>query len=199
MTRHPSRYCGTYRAPTKPNNLLADLLAGDRHGLAAHTLAVFLMRIQCGPNTYGRAFPLDRRELAKSELLGLTQWQVRCGIVLLLAVGFIEIAASGLNYTPRGPEKAKWKRPVFYRIGWRFRAMIGPIIERRRRRPLASASPKDPRELSASTLRKKIPSVALPLGEIGPLPRPTCRPTAPDPALEAVLARLGQGLGVSAA
>jgi hypothetical protein len=198
---HPSRYCGTYRAPTKPHNALADLLAGDRHRIAAHALAVFLMRIQCGPNTYGRAFPLDRRQLAGHKLLGLTQWQVRRAIVLLVAVGFIEhvtLANSGLSYAPRGPDKAGWKRPVFYRIGWRFRAIIGPIIERRRRR--LAGSPKDPRKLSSFlNPRKKILSVALSLGEIGPLPRPRCLPAAPDPALEAVLARLGEGLGVSAA
>jgi hypothetical protein len=193
---HPSRYCGTYRAPTKPHNLLADLLAGDRHRIAAHALAVFLMRIQCGPNTYGRAFPLDRRQLAGHKLLGLTQWQVRRAIVLLLAIGFIERVAldnSGLSYAPRGPDKAGWKRPTFYRIGRRFRAIIGPIMERRRRR--LAGSPKDPRKLYSSLpLRKNILSIALPLGEIGPLPKPTCRPTAPDPALEAVLARLGEGV-----
>src|SRR4051812_41025191 len=79
----PSRYCGTYRAPMKPHNLLSDRLAGERHRLSAHRLAVFLMRFQCGPNTYGRAFPLDRIALAKIGMLGLTQWQVRCAIKML--------------------------------------------------------------------------------------------------------------------
>src|SRR3954466_15593900 len=112
----PSRNAGPYRLPHDVWDRLVSTLAPFRSRDAALALAVFLGRFWSTPSRLLSAFPIDRRELADHDALGLTEARVRGAIRALEEVGFLDRAvASGSTHRPT-PDGLH-RRPVLFLFG----------------------------------------------------------------------------------
>ncbi len=113
----PSPGEGAYRLPHDIRDRLTAALAGFRNREAAFALATFLARFWSVPKRMALAFPIDRRALAESEALDLTEARVRGAIQTLEAVGFLEraLAPSGSRYKPTA--EGLHRKPILFVFG----------------------------------------------------------------------------------
>jgi hypothetical protein len=113
---HPSQGAGPYKLPNAVRDRLSASLASFRNREAAFTLATFLGRFWSTPSRIVDAFPIDRRELADREDLGLSERQVRSAIRVLEEVGFLDRAiASGSRY--KATEDGLRRKPILFMFG----------------------------------------------------------------------------------
>src|SRR5215204_4767765 len=92
---------GVYRLPHDVRDRLAASLMPFRNRDAAFALATFLGRFWSTPGRLLSAFPIDRRELADHDALGLTEARVRGAIRTLEEVGFLDRAVASGSCPPR--------------------------------------------------------------------------------------------------
>src|SRR3954447_3321534 len=129
----PSRNAGPYRLPHDVRDRLAAALAPFRNRDAAFALAVFLGRFWSIPARLLAAFPIDRRELANHDALGLTEARVRGAIRTLEEAGFLDrTVASGSTHRPT-PEGLH-RKPVLFMFGSEY----GPLFSAANRRAAAA-------------------------------------------------------------
>jgi hypothetical protein len=108
---------GPYRLPREVRDRLAAAMAPYRNREAAFTLATFLGRFWSSPKRIMDAFPIDRRELAGREDLGLTEAKVRGAIRVLEEIGFLDraIPLSGSRY--KATEDGLHRKPILFVFG----------------------------------------------------------------------------------
>jgi hypothetical protein len=206
---HPSRDTGPYRLPHDVRDLLTAALAAFRNRDAAYTLAVFLARFWSVPGRVEFSFPIDRRELADRDDLGLTEAQVRGAIRTLEAVGFLDraIPSKGSKYQLTGAGELH-RKAVLYAFGGDYAPSFIKANRRAQeahRRALGKRRPLDPHQAQqpAMTL-PRASSTKSPKDKIseadrvimGDLRKPIGLPpevSEPNPKLEAALDRLLQG------
>src|SRR3954470_21925042 len=124
---------GVYRLPHDVRDRLASALAPFRNRVAAFVLAVFLGRFWSTPARLLAPFPIDRRELADHDTLGLTEARVRGAIRALEEVGFLDRAVrSGLTHRPT-PDGLH-RKPVLFMFGSEY----GPLFSAANRRAAAA-------------------------------------------------------------
>src|SRR4051812_4686573 len=120
---------GAYRLPHDVRDRLAAALAPCRNRDAAFALAVFLGRFWSTPARLLNAFPIDRRELADHDALGLTEARVRGAIKALEEVGFLNRAvASGSTHQPT-PDGLH-RKPVLFMFGSDYGPLFGAANRR---------------------------------------------------------------------
>src|SRR4051812_22482672 len=112
----PSQAGGVYRLPHDVRDRLAVALAPYRNRDAAFTLATFLGRFWSTPARLLAAFPIDRRELADHDALGLTEARVRGAILTLEEVGFLDRAVTS-GSTHRATPDGLHRKPVLFMYG----------------------------------------------------------------------------------
>lgn len=114
---HPSRDTGPYRLPHDVRDLLTGALASYKNRDAAFALAVFLARFWSVPGRVEGTFPIDRRELANREDLGLSEDRIRGAIRTLERVGFLDraIRPKGSKYQPT--EDGLHRKPILFVFG----------------------------------------------------------------------------------
>jgi hypothetical protein len=136
---------------------LTSSLAPYRNREAAFALATFLGRFWSSPGRIMDAFPIDRRELAGREDLGLTEAKVRGAIRVLEEIGFVDraIPLSGSRY--KATEDGLHRKPILFVFGSEYapafikansRAAAARGGRLGERRPISPAS--TPRPSSAS-------------------------------------------------
>jgi hypothetical protein len=206
----PSQDTGPYRLPHDVRDRLVAALASFRNRDAAFALAVFLARFWSVPGRVEFSFPIDRRELADRQDLGLTEAQVRGAIRTLEAVGYLDRAippkGSGYQLTGNGDLHRK---AVLYAFGVDYAPSFIKANERvhkalRRglndRRPLAPSGTQRPSTALLGAAIAKSPkdnSVAFPKVLMGDLRKLSSLPPKafePNPALESALDRLLKGI-----
>src|SRR3954468_2234075 len=111
---------GMYRLPHDVRDRLAAALAPFRNRDAAFALATFLGRYWSTPARLLTAFPIDRRELADHDALGLTEARVRGAIRALEEVGFLDraVASGSTHKLTTGGELHR--KPVLFLFGHDF-------------------------------------------------------------------------------
>jgi hypothetical protein len=201
---------GPYRLPYEVRDRLTAAMAPYRNREAAFALATFLGRFWSSPGRITDVFPIDRRELAGREDLGLTEAKVRGAIRVLEEIGFLDRAlASGSKYKPT--EDGLHRKPIRYVFGSEYTPLFLAANKRaerargghsrdRRPVPLQNASRLSTSVFGASELKcPKSKSVADPQVYLGhlrtgkPIGIPP-KPYEPDPKLESALDRLLQGI-----
>lgn len=205
---HPSAAVGPYRFPRAVRDRLGAALASYRNRDAAWALAVFLARFWSTPGRVVGSFPVDRRELAGRQDLGLTEAQVRGAIRTLEEVGFLDraIVPAGSRY--RATEDGLQRKPVLFVFGSDYapafiaannRAAAARGGPSRARRPLTPASALRPPTATLEAMPLNSPkskSVADRSLIMGDLRKSGLPPKAfePDPRLEDALERLRRGV-----
>src|SRR5215211_4619135 len=120
----PSPHTGPYRLPRDVRDRLTLALAPYRNRDAAFALATFLGRFWSTPARLLSAFPIDRRELADHDALGLTEARVRGAIRTLEEVGFLDRAvASGSTHQPT-PDGLH-RKPVLFMFESHYGLLFG--------------------------------------------------------------------------
>jgi hypothetical protein len=200
---------GPYKLPRDVQERLVAALAAFRNRDAAFTLALFLARFWSTPDRIVDAFPIDRRALADHLELGLSEKRVRNAIHTLEAVGFIDrdIRAGSTHIKTDAGEL--WRKPIKYRFGSDYGPMFGAANRRAaaaRSRRSAFARPQvaeNARRASTVDFRgsplkgPKATGVFESSVSLGPLMEESGLPPQalePNPALEAALGRLLQGI-----
>jgi hypothetical protein len=204
---HPSQGEGPYRLPREVRDRLTTALAPYRNREAAFSLATFLGRFWSMPSRIIDAFPIDRRELADRQDLGLTEKQVRTAIRVLEEVGFLYRAvASGSRYKPT--EDGLRRKPILFQFGSDYapafiaankRAAAARGGRSDNRRPIAAGTAQRASVAvsEASPLKgPKSKSEAEKTVIMGPIVKSGLPPQAfePNPKLESALDRLLQGI-----
>lgn len=204
---HPSQGVGPYKLPNAVRDRLAAALAPFRNREAVFSLATFLGRFWSTPSRIVDAFPIDRRELADREDLGLTERQVRSAIRVLEEIGFLDRAlASGSKYKPT--EEGLRRKPILFQFGSEYapafiaannRAAAARGGRSGDRRPMVpSQAPRTSMAvfLSSSPKCPKSKSEAERPVLMGQLEKSGLPPKAfePDPRLEDALERLRKGV-----
>src|SRR5215210_2332237 len=129
----PSSPAGPYRLPRDVRDRLATALAPFRNRDAAFALATFLGRFWSTPGRPLSAFPIDRRELADHDALGLTEARVRGAIKTLEEIGFLDRAVrSGSTHQPT-PDGLH-RKPILFMFGSDY----GPLFSAANRRAAAA-------------------------------------------------------------
>jgi hypothetical protein len=207
---HPSRDTGPYRLPHDVRDILTGALAAFRNRDAAFALAVFLARFWSVPGRVEFSFPIDRRELANREDLGLSEDRIRGAIRTLERVGFLDraIPPKGSKYqlTEAGELHRK---AVLYAFGGDYAPSFMKANRRAQeahRRALGERRPLSPNKAQQPAMSlPRAPSTNSPKDKersgsqviMGDLRKPVVsppEPSEPNPKLEAALDRLLQGI-----
>lgn len=204
---HPARGEGPYRLPNVVRDRLAAALVPFRNRDAAFILATFLGRFWSAPGRVVGSFPIDRRELADRQDLGLTERQVRSAIRVLEEVGFLDRAlVSGSSY--KATEDGLRRKPILFQFGSDYAPAFIKANERARaarysgfqdrrvipaenaRRPSAVKFEASPLKCPKSTSEAESPVL------MGHVRKSGLPPMAfePDPKLESALERLRRGV-----
>jgi hypothetical protein len=205
----PSQGGGSYRLPREVQDRLTAALAPYRNRDAAFALATFIARFWSVPGRVVGTFPIDRRELADRQDLGLTEAQVRGAIRVLEEVGFLEraIPPSGSRY--KATEDGLRRKPILFAFGFEY----APAFIRANNRAAAAQSARSGERRPLTPTRTPRPSVALPaarrtnspkskseadktvlMGELRQESGLPPKASEPNPQLEAALDRLLQGI-----
>src|SRR4051812_18757403 len=97
-----------YRLPAGVRDRLGAAVGGFRNRDAAFALGVYLARYWSAPRRLAMSFPVDRRAMAISHSLGLTEAKVRGALRVLVASGFLErvvMPGSAYKRTVDGPHR----------------------------------------------------------------------------------------------
>lgn len=179
-----------------------------RNREAAFALATFIARFWSAPGRVAGAFPIDRRELADRQDLGLTEAKVRGAIRVLEEVGFLDraIPPSGSRY--KATEDGLRRKPILFMFGSEYAPAF--IAANKRAKVARGDLCHGRRAIPAETVQG--PSKALPGGRptnspkskseaektviMGEIRKGGMPPAAlePNPGLEAALDRLLQGI-----
>src|SRR3954452_14237607 len=155
-----------YRLPYDIRDRLAAALAPFRNRDAAFALATFLGRYWSTPARLLAAFPIDRRELADHDALGLTEARVRGAIRALEEAGFLDRAvASGSTHwpTPDGLHR----RPVLFMFG----AEYGTLFSAANRRAAAARERRSGSRRGSGLVASRRPSLGLPAARLTNSPK----------------------------
>lgn len=184
----PSRWSSGYRIPPKPFDWLEGRLRRFRRSRreAAHKLAAFLGQYQTGPDNYGRAFPCDRRALAREHPELGTEWKIRGAIETLQEVGWLERQEGrGSLYKRELVDGEPHRKPIMFRIGAEFRRLLEAVFAYCNNRK--ANSPKGNASLSQFSFLFRTSSPApsylervVPLGELERAGQGTPLTTSPD-------------------
>src|SRR3954468_15825334 len=148
---------GMYRLPHDVRDRLAAALAPFRNRDAAFALATFLGRYWSTPARLLSAFPIDRRELADHDALGLTEARVRGAIRALEEAGFLDRAvASGSTHQPT-PDGLH-RKPVLFMFGSDY----GPLFSAANRRAAAARERRSGSRRGSGLAASRRPSLGLP-------------------------------------
>lgn len=187
---------GRYRLPMPIVKLLEQRLLHRRHKAAAErarTLAAFLGQMHAAT---GRMFPLDRRKLAAAHPELGTVDQIRTSIEILEAIGFVSrapVKGSGLRRLASG---GYMRAAVLWSFGFLFERVFSWVRKSPKDRlGLFSRVRLDP----AETLEKTQKPIFGGVRPKGPPPSKPALQAAANPALDALLARMGRGLGLAVA
>jgi hypothetical protein len=199
---------GPYRLPRDVRDRLASALAPYRNREAAFALATFLGRFWSTPSRIVDAFPIDRRELADRPDLGLSERRVRSAIRTLEEIGFLDRAlASGSRY--RATEDGLRRKVILFVFGSEYAPLFlaanrraagargGRPGERRPITPTSTSRPSTTPPVASGTKWPKSTSEAESSVLMGHLVKESGLPpkaSEPNPALEAALDRLLQGI-----
>ena len=172
----PSPAAGPYRLPHDVRDRLTAALAPFRNRDAAFALAVFLGRYWSTPSRLRGAFPIDRRELAEHDALGLTEARVRGAIRTLEEVGFLDRAIA-FGSTHRPTPDGLHRKPVLFMFGGDY----GPLFSAANKRAVAA------RERRSGTRRTSTPANPLRPSTGVRMARPLISPKNKDSEAEKVL------------
>src|SRR3954469_6048543 len=157
----PSPAAGPYRLPHDVRDRLSAALAPFRNRDAAFALAVFLGRFWSTPARLLAAFPIDRRELADHDALGLTEARVRGAIRALEEVGFLDrAAASGSTHQPT-PDGLH-RKPILFMFGSDY----GPLFSAANRRAAAAREQRSGSRRGSGLPASRRPPVGLPAARL---------------------------------
>jgi hypothetical protein len=205
---HPSQGEGPYRLPRDVRDRLTAALAPYRNREAAFALATFLGRFWSTPSRIVDAFPIDRRELADHPELQLTERRVRGAIRVLEEIGFLDRAlASGSRY--KATEDGLRRKPILFVFGSEYAPAF--LAANKRAAAARGGRPGDRRPIAPTSTPRS--STALPVASGTKWPKSTSeaessmlmghlvkesglppKASEPNPALEAALDRLLQGI-----
>jgi len=205
---HPSQKLGPYRLPNEVRDRLTASLAPYRNREAAFALAVFLARFWSVPVRVIGSFPVDRRELANRDDLGLTEAKVRGAICVLEEIGFIgrAIVPSGSRY--KQTEDGLHRKPILFMFG----AEYAPAFIKANNRAAAARGGRSGERRTIPAEAARGLSITVPVASslnspkskseadktviMGEIRKPTGLPPSvseQNPKLEAALDRLWQG------
>src|SRR3954447_19915523 len=154
----PSPSAGPYRLPHDVRDRLAAALMPFRNRDAGFALAVVLGRFWSTPARLLAAFPIDRRELADHDTLGLTEARVRGAIRALEEVGFLNRAVAS-GSTHRATPDGLHRKPVLFMYGSEY----GPLFGAANRRAAAARERRSGSRRGVSGLpASRRPSAGLP-------------------------------------
>src|SRR4051794_16195563 len=158
--RHPftPSSAGPYRLPRDVRDRLTTALAPFRNRDAAFALATFLGRFWSTPSRLLTAFPIDRRALAESQDLGLTEARVRGAIRTLELVGFLDRAVACGSPYQRTAEGELHRKPVLYQFGGEY----GPAFGAANKRAGVAHGRRSPAARPATPTSSLRPSVSFP-------------------------------------
>jgi hypothetical protein len=199
---------GPYRLPRDVQDRLTAALTPFRNREAAFALATFVARFWSTPNRIVDAFPIDRRELADRQDLGLSEKQIRSAIRTLEEVEFLDrTLSSGSRY--KATEEGLRRKPIRFQFGAEYfplfdaankraTAARGRQAEAARSQILVSSHRASTASAETHPLKgPKSTSEAESSVLMGPLVKKSGLPPKafePNPALESALDRLLQGI-----
>jgi hypothetical protein len=187
-------------------------MAPYRNREAAFALATFLGRFWSSPGRITNAFPIDRRELAGREDLGLTEAKVRGAIRVLEEIGFLDraIPLSGSRY--KATEDGLHRKPILFVFGSEYApafikannraaaARGGRLGDRRPISPastprLSPAAPVD--RLTNSPKNKSEAEKTVLMGDLRKENGIPPKASEPNPKLESALEMLKRAIGIA--
>src|SRR3954469_12844441 len=157
---------GVYRLPNDVRDRLAAALMPYRNPDAAFALATFLGRFWSTPARLLAAFPIDRRELANHDALGLTEARVRGAIRALEEVGFLNRAVAS-GSTHRATPDGLHRKPVLFMYGSEY----GPLFSAANRRAAAARERRSGSRRVPGSAAVRRPSTGLPAGRLTNSPK----------------------------
>src|SRR5215218_2729844 len=154
----PSPHTGPYRLPCDVRDRLTLALAPYRNRDAAFALATFLGRFWSTPARLLSAFPIDRRELADHDALGLTEARVRGAIRALEEVGFLDRAVRSGSTHKLTPAGELHRKPVLFMFGSDY----APLFDAANRRAAAARERRTRSRPTPGPTAARRPSAGLP-------------------------------------
>ncbi len=203
---------GPYRLPCEVRDRLAATMAPYRNREAAFALATFLSRFWSSPGRIIDAFPIDRRELAGRQDLGLTEAKVRGAIRVLEEIGFLDraIPLSGSRY--KATEDGLHRKPILFVFGSEYapafikannRAAAAHGSRLGERRPISPASTarlslaSHVDRLTNSPKSKSEAEKTVLMGDLRKESGIPPKTFEPNPKLESALERLKRAIGIA--